>query len=62
MLKLVVIGLDCVTPQLAFEAWQDEMPHLKGLMQRGRHARMVSMHPPITVPAWTAMMTSRREF
>ncbi|MCX7012227.1 MAG: alkaline phosphatase family protein [Candidatus Sumerlaeota bacterium] len=58
MLKLVVIGLDCATPQLVFEAWKDELPALRGLMQRGTHARLVSTHPPITVPAWTAMMTS----
>jgi predicted AlkP superfamily phosphohydrolase/phosphomutase len=56
---LVVIGLDCLTPQWALEAWLGEMPHLRGLVERGVGARLHSTVPPITVPAWTAMMTSK---
>ena len=59
MPKLVVIGLDCAAPQMVFEAWRDDLPALKGLMERGVHARLISTDPPITVPAWTAMMTSQ---
>ena len=59
MKRLVVIGLDCFTPQWALEAWLDEMPNLKGLLSRGVGARLRSTIPPITVPAWTAMMTSK---
>ncbi len=59
MKRLVVIGLDCFTPQWALEAWLDEMPNLKGLLSRGVGARLRSTIPPITVPAWAAMMTSK---
>jgi len=59
MNRLAVIGLDCFTPQWALEAWLDEMPNLKALVQRGVGARLHSTIPPITVPAWTAMMTSK---
>jgi len=59
MNRLVVIGLDCLTPQLALDAWLDEMPNLKGLLQRGVSGPLRSTIPPITVPAWTAMMTSK---
>jgi predicted AlkP superfamily phosphohydrolase/phosphomutase len=59
MPRLVIIGLDCVPPQLVFEAWKDDLPHLKSLMDRGVYKPLVSTIPPITVPAWTSMMTSQ---
>ena len=57
--KLVIIGLDCATPQLVFDAWFDEMPNIKALAGGGLHANLVSTVPPITVPAWMSMMTSQ---
>ncbi len=57
--RLVVIGLDCLAPQLVFDEWRSHLPVLRGLMERGVHSRLASTVPPITVPAWTAMMTSR---
>ena len=57
--KLAVIGLDCVTPQLLYDAWLDEMPNIKRLVTEGFSANMVSTIPPITVPAWMSMMTSQ---
>jgi predicted AlkP superfamily phosphohydrolase/phosphomutase len=57
--KLVVIGLDCVTPQLLYGDWLDEMPNVRRLLEGGFHANMVSTIPPITVPAWMSMMTSK---
>jgi predicted AlkP superfamily phosphohydrolase/phosphomutase len=58
-MKLMVIGLDCAAPQLVFERWRDELPTLSGLMATGAYGRLQSTHPPITVPAWAAMMSSR---
>jgi len=58
MLKLLIIGLDCAAPQLLFDAWADRLPNLRRLMQSGIHCKLMSTIPPITVPAWTAMMTS----
>jgi predicted AlkP superfamily phosphohydrolase/phosphomutase len=57
--KLVIIGLDCATPQLVFDRWLDELPNLKTLVENGIHANLVSTIPPITVPAWMSMMTSQ---
>jgi len=59
MAKMVVFGLDCATPQLLFDAWLDELPNVKSLVERGIHGPLRSTMPPITVPAWTAMMTSK---
>ena len=57
--KLLIIGLDCMTPQLAFDEWKDDLPTLSALMDGGTHRPLFSTIPPITVPAWMAMMTSK---
>jgi len=57
--RFVVIGLDCATPQLVFDAWLDELPNIKSVIESGIHGPLRSTIPPITVPAWTTMMTSR---
>ncbi len=56
--RLVVIGLDCVTPELLFGPWLADLPNVRRLMGDGLHGRLQSTIPPITVPAWMAMMTS----
>jgi len=56
--QLCVIGLDCVTPELLFGPWLEEMPNIRRVMDGGFSGNMVSTIPPITVPAWMAMMTS----
>jgi predicted AlkP superfamily phosphohydrolase/phosphomutase len=48
-----------VTPQLLFGPWLDEMPNFRRLVEGGIHGNMVSTIPPITVPAWMSMMTSK---
>ncbi len=55
----MVIGLDCAEPSLVLERWRDRLPNLAGLMERGRYGRLTSVIPPITVPAWSCMMSSR---
>ena len=57
--KVLIIGLDCFTPQLAFEQYVESLPNLKALMARGAWGNLRSCDPPITVPAWTCMMTSK---
>ena len=59
MKRLVVIGLDCLTPQWALEEWFGDLPNLKALARQGVGARLGSTIPPITVPAWACMMTSK---
>ena len=56
--KLLVVGLDSAAPALVFERWRNELPTIADLIARGAHARLVSTNPPITVPAWTAMVSS----
>jgi predicted AlkP superfamily phosphohydrolase/phosphomutase len=58
-MKVMVIGLDCAEPSLVFERWRDELPVLSGLAARGLQGRLTSVVPPITVPAWSCMMSSR---
>src|SRR5437867_8768350 len=57
--KVVVIGLDCLEPSLLFEHFRGELPHLESLMAKGMSGRLRSCDPPITVPAWTVMMSSK---
>jgi len=57
--KMFVIGLDGAPPELVFEKYRDELPNIKRLMQNGVSGILQSCHPPITVPAWTAMMSSQ---
>jgi predicted AlkP superfamily phosphohydrolase/phosphomutase len=58
-MKVAVIGLDSAAPELVFERWREELPHLSQLMDRGLWGRLESVHPPITVPAWACMVSSR---
>lgn len=55
----MVIGLDCAPPSLVFDRFRDAMPHVTGLMERGTWGPLRSTVPPITVPAWTTMMSGR---
>jgi predicted AlkP superfamily phosphohydrolase/phosphomutase len=57
--KLLIIGLDCAEPDLVFHKWADDLPNIKRLMDNGLYGPLHSTLPPITVPAWTAMMTSQ---
>jgi predicted AlkP superfamily phosphohydrolase/phosphomutase len=57
--KVMIIGLDCAEPSLVLERWRDQLPTLSGLMERGAYGRLTSVIPPITVPAWSCMMSSR---
>jgi predicted AlkP superfamily phosphohydrolase/phosphomutase len=59
MQKVAVIGLDCAAPRLVFDLWRAELPHLNTLMSRGMWGDLRSCHPPITVPAWSSMMSSK---
>ena len=59
MRKVAVIGLDCATPQLVFDLWRDELPNLNALMARGVWGTLRSCDPPITVPAWASMLSSK---
>ena len=58
-MKLLVIGLDSAPPRLVFDEWRGELPTLRRLIAGGAYGPLESVHPPITVPAWSCMMSSR---
>lgn len=57
--RVLVIGLDCASPDLVFDTFQADLPHLRQLMTAGRWGVLRSCVPCITVPAWSSMLTSR---
>src|SRR4051794_23232185 len=57
--RVMVLGLDCAAPQLVFDRFIDELPTLRALMLRGSWGILRSCDPPITVPAWSVMSSSR---
>jgi predicted AlkP superfamily phosphohydrolase/phosphomutase len=57
--RVFIIGLDCAPPALVFERWKDRLPNLRNLMEKGIYGKLESTIPPITIPAWTCMMTSK---
>ncbi|PYL44516.1 MAG: phosphodiesterase [Verrucomicrobia bacterium] len=57
--RVMLIGLDCAAPELVFDRWLNDLPNLKCLCQNGVHGLLRSCDPPITVPAWSVMMSSK---
>jgi predicted AlkP superfamily phosphohydrolase/phosphomutase len=57
--RVAVIGLDCAEPRLVFDRWREELPSFSRLMDAGTWGPLRSVDPPITVPAWSCMMTGR---
>src|SRR4249919_3537375 len=57
--RLMIVGLDCVPPEIVFDDMRAELPVLSGLMERGAWGKLESCDPPITVPAWSCMMSSK---
>ena len=55
----MLIGLDCAAPELVFDRWLDDLPNLKRLCRNGLHGPLRSCDPPITVPTWSVMMSSK---
>jgi predicted AlkP superfamily phosphohydrolase/phosphomutase len=57
--RVVVIGLDCATPQLLFHDLADEIPNIRKLVEGGMYGDLASITPPITVPGWACAMTGK---
>jgi len=57
--RVLMIGLDCAAPELVFDRFRDDLPNIKALIERSAYGRLKSAIPPITVPAWASMMTSK---
>lgn len=57
-MKLCIIGLDCLEPTLV-DRWLVDLPTFARLRALGSWGRMKSCTPPITVPAWSCMMSGQ---
>lgn len=57
--RLAVIGLDSAPPELVFDRFASDLPVLTGLRRRSVWGPLQSVVPPITVPAWSCMMSGR---
>jgi predicted AlkP superfamily phosphohydrolase/phosphomutase len=56
--KTLILGLDCLEPTLV-DRWIADLPTFARLRAAGAWGRMRSCIPPITVPAWSCMMSSQ---
>jgi len=57
--KVMIIGLDCADPTLMFQRFWNDLPNLRSLAERGSYGVMTSTMPPIPVPAWSCMASSK---
>jgi len=57
--KVAVIGLDAAPPALLYDRWAEHLPTLSSLRAAGVFGNLRSAIPPITVPAWACMATSK---
>ena len=57
--RVFVLGLDSVPAPLLFDQLKQDLPNLRSLMDSGAHGILWSCDPPITIPAWMVMMTSK---
>jgi predicted AlkP superfamily phosphohydrolase/phosphomutase len=57
--RVVIIGWDSAPTDLFDEQWQARMPNLHRFLSEGTYGPLRSSDPPITVPAWTSMFSSR---
>ena len=57
MTRVLVIGLDCASPELVFGRLRGRLPHLSALMDGGVFGPLESTIPPITCPAWASLVT-----
>ncbi|HTP54042.1 MAG TPA: alkaline phosphatase family protein [Thermoplasmata archaeon] len=55
--RVLVLGLDSVSPWLLYERFLPKMPRMRELLARSRYGTLRSIDPPITVPAWAVMFS-----
>lgn len=57
-MKTIILGLDCLEPTLV-DRWLGDLPTFARLRALGAWGRMRSCVPPITIPAWSCLASSR---
>ncbi len=55
--RLVVVGLDSVSPELLYKRFAPVMPRLRRFLAESAKGTLRSCDPPITVPAWAVMFS-----
>lgn len=55
--RVLVLGLDSVSPSLLFDKFLPQMPRVRELLRRSTYGTLRSVDPPITVPAWAVMFS-----
>lgn len=55
--RVVVLGLDSVSPGILFDRFLPQMPRMRELLKRSSYGTLRSVDPPITVPAWAVMFS-----
>ena len=58
-MKVAIIGLDSVPPELLFGALLDKLPNIRRMTSKGIYGKLRTCDPPITVPAWMVMFTGK---
>jgi adenylyl-sulfate kinase len=56
---LLVIGLDSMPASLLSSEFVNELPNIRKILDLGVYCTLESCHPPITIPAWMVMMSSK---
>lgn len=57
--RVFVMGLDSVPPELLFGELLEHLPNIRRMIEQGLSGPLRSCHPPITVPAWQVLATSK---
>ena len=57
--RVMIVGWDSAPADLLTDEWLQELPNLRRLTHQGIAGPMRSSDPPITVPAWTSMLSSQ---
>lgn len=57
--RVAIIGWDAAPPAQLLGEWLEELPNLRRLVNQGVAGPLRSSDPPITVPAWTCMVSSQ---
>ncbi len=57
--RVLIIGLDCAEPGIMFRDGGRALPAVHRMMNEGCWGRLRSTDPPLTIPAWTAMLSGQ---
>src|SRR3989344_4305630 len=59
MKDIFILGIDGAFPEYIFGEWLEELPNIKKLVDEGTYAKMNSTIPPLSVTAWSSILTGK---